>query len=230
MIVKEQKSQTLISQKQIFKGKFSVCIDPEEIEQLLKNIINEEIAQRNKLKFVEKKEIEKVAKWLYYPTLKSGLLLNGNVGCGKTTIARAIKNLINGLHIGFCETTINDKKYRFAFGSYPFVKNSSNICKEIKESTLSRIARSREFDFENIIKSPYLFIDDLGTEYSQVTSYGSKMMPICELIDYRNDKMLFTLATTNLKIDQIRDIYGDRTMSRVKELFNILTISGEDLR
>lgn len=230
MIVKEQKSQTLISQKQTFKGKFSVGIDPKEIEQLLKNLINEEIAQRNKFKFVEKKEIEKVAKWLYYPTLKSGLLLNGNVGCGKTTIARAIKNLINGLQIGFCETTIIDKKYRFALGSYPFVKNSSNICKEIKESTLARIARSREFDFENIIKSPYLFIDDLGTEYSQVTSYGSKMMPICELIDLRNDKMLFTLATTNLKIDQIRDIYGDRTMSRVKELFNILTISGGDLR
>src|SRR5207248_2271319 len=72
---------------------------------------------------------------------------------------------------------------------------------------------------------PFLFIDDLGTERSSeriVRQYY-------QIIDHRQSNMMSTIYSSNLTIEQLKDVLGDRTYSRMKLSYQ-LKFPDEDLR
>ena len=63
-----------------------------------------------------------------------------------------------------------------------------------------------------------LGIDDLGTEPSEVLDYGNVYTPVIDLLTKRYEEQLFTVITTNLTPQQIREHYGDRIADRLNEM------------
>lgn len=178
-------------------------------------------------------EIGRIARWLEKPQ-RHGLLLLGNVGSGKTTIARAIRETINHLEIG---RFIDEKGLMIAKGwiAYGRIKNeSTNWMNEVSAVNLCRIVESDKFDKAKNCAA--LMIDDIGSEPEIVKVYGNEQSPVAELIDWRNDNQLFTIATSNLStrtslgVNQFLERYGDRTASRMAELFDVIKINGKDHR
>ena len=63
-----------------------------------------------------------------------------------------------------------------------------------------------------------LGIDDLGTEPSEVMGYGNVYTPVIDLLTKRYEEQLFTIITTNLTPQQIREHYDDRIADRLNEM------------
>ena len=63
-----------------------------------------------------------------------------------------------------------------------------------------------------------LGIDDLGTEPLEVLDYGNVLNPVVDLLMKRYDEQLFTLITTNLRPQEIREKYGERMADRFNEM------------
>ena len=62
-----------------------------------------------------------------------------------------------------------------------------------------------------------LGIDDLGTELSEVMDYGNVYTPVIDLLTKRYEEQLFTIITTNLTPQQIREHYDDRIADHLNE-------------
>jgi len=78
-----------------------------------------------------------------------------------------------------------------------------------------------------------LMIDDVGTEAEVVNHYGTKMTWFKDFIEtyyltYRSYNGL--IITTNLGGAQIEARYGYRVRSRLREMFNQIQLTGNDLR
>lgn len=145
-----------------------------------------------------------VAKWMRTHT-KMGLILRGNVGVGKTTIARAISAVY-----AIC----NGRGYRI----HDAVE-------------LTRIARENEAAFREICNYKMICIDDLGTEPAVVKNYGNDINPIIEILTHRHARRLFTIITTNLAVnaegeDEIYLRYGKRIGDRLDQLCNTIKFDG----
>ena len=63
-----------------------------------------------------------------------------------------------------------------------------------------------------------LGIDDLGTEPSEVMDYDNVYTPVIDLLTKRYEEQLFTIITTNLTPQQIREHYDDRIADRLNEM------------
>ena len=63
-----------------------------------------------------------------------------------------------------------------------------------------------------------LGIDDLGKEPAEIVDYGNILSPVVDLIEHRYDRQLFTVITTNLPPEKIREKYGDRIADRFNEM------------
>lgn len=149
--------------------------------------------------------IRQVARWLVSPATP-GLTIFGNVGNGKTTIATAVMQTINVLNLG-----------RDAAGQPIWVNM-------ISARELARKARNDEEDMLGWCKKPMLVLDDVGAEQDTVRTYGNILNPVEQLIEYRYKYRLFTVVTTNLKPQEIRERYGDRIADRMNEMMTRIII------
>jgi DNA replication protein DnaC len=82
-------------------------------------------------------------------------------------------------------------------------------------------------------RAGYCF-DDLGTEETK-SHFGNKINVMAEIILNRYDNKTamgweFTHVTTNLSADEIEQYYGSRVRSRFREMFNAITLNGNDRR
>ena len=142
---------------------------------------------------------------------KFGLLVSGLPGNGKTTLLRAIQNLIN---------TVMMKDYYgqdFAVRIYT-------------AQDIVRFAKTKTDLFKQICECPALAIDDLGEEPLEVLVYGNSINPLIELLSYRYDKQLLTMATTNTANDKIRANYGDRIADRLNEMMQVIIFTNPSYR
>lgn len=150
--------------------------------------------------------IDKGAAWLYEGR-KNSLLLTGNIGAGKTTLALSLCNVID------------------TFNSY------SSCFRCVKATAVVNAARDEEEGrFDHIKMAKRLFIDDLGIEPAMSKVYGNETTPIVDLLYFRYDRMLPTIIATNLSIGEIRDKYGDRVFDRIRETFAVMQFNGESMR
>lgn len=132
-----------------------------------------------------------------------GLLIRGRSGVGKThTIECVSENEVNSIHvISMLEITDTIR----ATGEY-------------------------RIDIE---KKKIIYLDDVGTEEADVMYYGSTVSffkNFIELCYLKNKSYGGLIVSTNCSFDEIERKYGFRVRSRMKDMFNVVDVKGEDLR
>ncbi len=151
-------------------------------------------------------QLRQIARCLTADTSKFGIVLCGGCGNGKTTMLKALQNLIRRLEI---------RKPNSCSG------NGFDSCYGLTIVNAVQLTQLRKTDYNRFCKlaqTEVLGIDDIGTEPAEVQDYGNVMYPIKELLAMRYDAQLFTVFTTNLEPRDIRQRYGDRIADRLNEM------------
>lgn len=154
-------------------------------------------------------------------TEKKSLLITGPTGTGKTRmlieimaahlIIEAKKHSFNG------EIKINPAVVSRTF------RTVTEVLSDIKD----------EFDYAGPAKvvnllfdSPILFLDDLGAEKSSEWVKEQLYM----VINKRYNWLRPVVITSNMRIKDIAEAYGDRMASRLVEMCDIVKLDGDDYR
>ena len=143
-----------------------------------------------------------------------GLFIPGTVGNGKTTMMRAIKDLLVYL--------IDKEKIIYCEGDkYPtFI-----AARELAELSCDRSA------FRIVKNTKYLFIDDLGAEPVEISNYGNFIYPYIDVLEYRYDRLLPTFISSNFSASDLGNKYeSERVTDRMKEMFQIISFKEESFR
>ena len=79
---------------------------------------------------------------------------------------------------------------------------------------------------QNIFDCDLLIIDDLGTELSN--SFTTSQLFLC--VNERILRQKSTIISTNLNMQDIMEIYSERTLSRISSNYSIIKLFGDDIR
>ena len=193
------------------KNGFSIQRYRDQLRDILAICYQSEVERRGatfRMDAATAEHIDKAAGWLERVSLpKQGLIICGNTGNGKTTMARAIAKVIE-----LC--------------------NGGSV-KRITALQYAALEADRDENRYRIIElrqAPVLFIDDLGTEESSVRVYGNVISPVVELLYQRYDFQAFTIATSNLTTKALTEKYGERIGDRMREMFNVISFSNPSYR
>jgi DNA replication protein DnaC len=187
------------------------------MEAISKEITNDEAAEMLFNRIKEKDRIENVKHLDFYNDAfdilreeKKGLLLIGGVGTGKT----AFFNSVTQTPMIRCSELA--------------MKYSMNGAEAFKGNV-----SSNHYDI-GWIKPGNKIYDDLGTEPKEVLYMGNKLILMAYVIESRYEYFKAhetkTHFTTNLDLKTIKERYGERSFSRLKEMVTVITINGKDLR
>lgn len=149
-------------------------------------------------------------------SLQKGIMIQGPVGCGKTTLLKAFAQNPKQSYMFFSCRKIT---YNFAVEGFKVVER------------FSKVETGAEDPWG---KTKYgVAFDDLGTD-DERKHYGDKVNVMADVIlnRYDNTPNGFTHITTNLAADQIEEVYGLRVKSRMREMFNQIVFNpqSEDRR
>lgn len=195
-----------------------LAIENKDAKNLLYYFYKREVEKR-KREFIFTDElkgsISQVGDFLTIETSFYGLFMPGSIGNGKTTMLKAIRDLLVYLvkndKISYCE---GDK--------YPHFVKARDIANMIIED---------RDEFRIIKNTKFLLIDDLGAEPTEVIAYGMPYKPFDELLDYRYEQMLPTIISSNLTATDIEQKYDDpRIVDRMHEMFQILSFEEVSFR
>ncbi len=135
------------------------------------------------------------------------ILFFGDTGVGKTFLSNCIaKELISR---GYSVI------YFTAFQFFDILSNG--VFKKDEEALAAH---------KNIFDCDLLIIDDLGTEFS--TSFTSSQLFLC--VNERILRQKSTIISTNLNLNQINEIYSERTLSRLSSNYDLIKLCGDDIR
>lgn len=197
------------------KARFKLPMSMEQVYDHLLAAIMAEVAYRHRCfctnEYLEK-QLNEMAHWLTSPSSKFGMLLCGGCGNGKSTMLKAFQQLLNYLHI---PKPYNDGTYGIQIVDAKYI---AYLCKNNYES------------YRKLISVDMLGIDDLGTEPSEVMDYGNVYTPVIDLLTKRYEEQLFTIITTNLTPQQIREHYGDRIADRLNEMVKKIVFNNATYR
>jgi predicted ATPase len=151
-------------------------------------------------------------------SLNKGIFLAGNFGVGKTWMMKLFR-----------------QNQRQCF----FIKPAKDIADEFMQEGDDFMdeyinTRKNALNDSSVFLQPYsgICIDDLGTEDIK-NHFGNKKNVIGDIIEKkyaRSSVGVFLHATTNLTADQLKDFYGGRVTSRMREIFNFIELRGKDRR
>jgi DNA replication protein DnaC len=95
---------------------------------------------------------------------------------------------------------------------------------------LSRGVFDRDADaiaaHQNIFDCDLLIIDDLGTEFAN--SFTTSQLFLC--VNERLLRQKSTIISTNLNLNQMVDMYSERTWSRISSNYTLIKLFGDDIR
>lgn len=142
-----------------------------------------------------------------------GLMIVGNIGCGKTTLMEVFRGGPSPYRIVSCRAVADAWK---------------------KEGDISRYCTTI---VNSMGTSPFgplpigICFDDLGIE-NKTKNYGDEINAMEEVLLNWYDKKRFNKVhiTTNLNPEEIEQKYGKRVRSRMREMFNLVQFDGNDLR
>ena len=143
-----------------------------------------------------------VARWLCGQG-RSGLLLYGGYGTGKTTTLRAIQYTMRFL----CP----DKPIRHYLSRQVIEMNADDL-KSLR------------------IGDALVMVDELGREQNERREYGNISEPLIEIIRYREDKGLPTILASNLVDDEFSEKYGPYIRDRLFGSFSRIYYDGKSFR
>ncbi len=137
----------------------------------------------------------------------SSILMTGNTGLGKTHLSLAIVK------------AAIEKGLTAVYGS------AQNFLSKIENEHFSR-GDERTDTLDTLLEADLLVLDDLGTEFSSAF-IGSTIYCI---INTRLLAQKSTIISTNLGLEELKNRYGDRILSRIMGNFDILKFDGKDIR
>ncbi len=79
---------------------------------------------------------------------------------------------------------------------------------------------------QNIFDCDLLIIDDLGTEFAN--SFTTSQLFLC--VNERLLRQKSTIISTNLNLNQMLDMYSERTLSRISSNYTLINLFGDDIR
>lgn len=190
--------------------------DHETLTKMLTATYRAEVAKRQ-MSFVDdeatKDRISRVAKWMTGISKPSLIIYGNQVGTGKSTMANAILQVLTFFH--------EDGMFR---------ESGVTQTKRVSAMNLIRIHRDKPQEFGQLLITHRLIIDDVGTEPVNVKVYGTESSPLTELLFARYDSRLWTVITSNLSDDDLRNRYGVRIADRFNELFDRIQFEGSSYR
>jgi DNA replication protein DnaC len=146
-----------------------------------------------------------------------GIMLSGLFGNGKTTMLQTLADIIAYLdNAGLIDRSGWDGKVELT------ILSARHIASTARADTPGA--------FDAICRLGLLAIDDLGTEPADVMAYGNICSPITELLEYRYDKRLPTLISTNLTPPMITQRYSERVGDRLKEMMDVVVFEADSYR
>lgn len=202
-------------QRRPMKARFKLPMSEEQAQAYLSAAIMAEVEYRHRTfcsnEYLEK-QLNEMANWLTTPSSSFGILLCGGCGNGKSTMLKAFQQLLNYLHV--------PKPYNDGTNGIQIVdaKYIAYLCKNNYEA------------YRKLISVDMLGIDDLGTEPSEVMDYGNVYTPVIDLLTKRYEEQLFTIITTNLTPQQIREHYGERIADRLNEMVEKIVFKNDTYR
>lgn len=135
------------------------------------------------------------------------LFLYGNTGLGKTFLSHCIaKELLDHNH------------FVVYFSAVDFFDMASD----------RHFARDEEADalYRRALGADLVILDDVGTEVPNSFSTSA----LFAFLNSRMDAQLSTIISTNLSLNQFKDIYGERIFSRIMSCYKFLPFVGDDIR
>lgn len=151
-------------------------------------------------------------------SLKKGIMLCGPIGTGKTTLMGLFRA---NQRRSFRMISCGDLADRFADEGHEVI--------HIWSRPFNVPSHSDTF-FQNEIG---VCFDDLGEEGVK-KNFGNQANVMADILKKRYDLGVmpfhYTHLTTNLTGDEIEQFYGTRVRSRLREMFNMITLSGRDRR
>lgn len=138
-------------------------------------------------------------------SFRKGLWLRGISGLGKTYIFQCAAD--NGLNPVLIQSMIEISESIRANGEYTIPMKNEKV----------------------------LYLDDVGSEEATVNHYGTKINFLKNFIEQTylmNQHRGFgkLVVSTNNSFTQIEEKYGFRVRSRIKDMFNVIDVSGRDRR
>jgi DNA replication protein DnaC len=134
-------------------------------------------------------------------SFKKGLFITGESGVGKTETLKALKN------------------------------NPVRSMAIISMIEVTAAVKSTG-DF-NIPENKLVVLDDVGCEPIPIKHYGTDVRWFADFIENKyltQQNFSNLIITTNMGGEQIQELYGYRIRSRVREMFNVISVDGEDIR
>ena len=152
--------------------------------------------------------------------------ISGKPGTGKTHLAAAVIRSIYEDAVPKPYFDVDVSRWRFrkiklpAFTTIPglLLRMRASISDENKENELGII--------EEYTEDRLVVFDDFGAE--KMSEWSLQVLYI--VIDHRYTRMLPTIITSNLTIDDIGGRISDRLASRIAGMCNIINLVGEDRR
>ena len=140
---------------------------------------------------------------------RRNIIFSGNTGVGKTYLSNCIAKVLL------------DRYYSVIYLS----------AKELFEALVKvKMEKSEDQKYllliEEVYESDMLIIDDLGTELSNHFTTTE----FFHIINHRVNTEKSTIISTNLSLDEMRDIYSERVTSRIRKSFMYIRLFGNDIR
>lgn len=143
-----------------------------------------------------------------------GIYIAGPTGTGKSLCMKVFSSFAKALGIQY---EVGGKMLYMDFAFY----RSDLICDDY----------AKEGDLQKYKQMPILCIEDLGSENPETLYMGNRRNVIQGILEARGDRALqLTCATSNIPIDRLGDVYGDRVQSRAAAMFNYYILGGGDRR
>lgn len=225
-------------QQRTIRPRFRMPLSEAEVTSLLTLSYMRLVYERGQRSMVADKatteNIHRVAAWLTDESHKPMMLLAGGVGNGKTTMAKAVSMSMNAfkeqlqerIKQGFCQVPQEQTKLMYDMREYMF----KYAPRTATAQDLANLASRDKDAFDLLAASPFLIIDDLGCEPREVKNYGTSVTPITDILFQRYDKMMPTMVTTNLTMQEIQSMYGNRIADRFAECFETIGYTTKSYR
>lgn len=153
----------------------------------------------------------------YIPAdLRKGIYLCGPTGSGKTWAVQIMSAL--AMAVGSSYTFGGKTVY-----IHPTDVRADEVCAYYR----------RTGDLYRYVEDPVLCVQDVGSEPLETLYMGNRVNVIKALLESRGDRDdCVTVITSNLPMtcQAMRDRYGDRALSRLEEMCNMLVLTGKDRR
>ncbi len=207
--------QSVLRQKLVTRETFKLPFSKADVYEALLIAVQIEVEFRHKEFIINEAlqlQLKQMADWLTCDKHKFGMLLCGKCGNGKTTLVRAFQNLLNSLQL-------RNEHRGTTWG-----------IRIMDAREIASLAKNNDQAWRELCRVQMLAIDDLGTEPLEVLDFGNVLNPVVDLLTKRYNEQLFTIITTNLMPEQIKEKYGERIADRFKEMMEKIAYTNDTYR